>query len=83
MHNESMPNVNVRDVPDDVHAVLTARAAAARQSLQEYMLQQLIQHARRPTMREVLEQVRARKAGTTSSVTDEMILDALDEGRDR
>ncbi len=78
-----MPNVNVRDVPEDVHAVLTARAAAARQSLQEYMLQQLIQHARRPTMREVLEQVRARKAATTSSVTDEMILDALDEGRDR
>jgi hypothetical protein len=32
-------------------------------------------------MREVLEQVRARKEATTSSVTDEMILDALDEGR--
>jgi hypothetical protein len=76
-----MPNVNVRDVPDDVHAVLTARAAAARQSLQEYMLQQLVDHARRPTMREVLERVRARKEATTSSVTDEMILDALDEGR--
>lgn len=74
-----MPNVTVRGVPDEVHAVLAARAAAARQSLQEYMLEQLIQHARRPTMREVLEQVKARKAATTSTVTDAMILEALDE----
>ena len=78
-----MPNVNVRDVPEDVHAILTARAAAARQSLQEYMLEQLIRHARRPTMREVLQQVKARKVATTSTVSDAMILDALDEGRDR
>jgi plasmid stability protein len=78
-----MPNVTVRDVPEDVHAVLTARAAAARQSLQEYMLDQLISHARRPTMREVLQQVKVRKVGTTSTVSDAMILDALDEGRDR
>lgn len=83
MHNAFMPNVTVRGVPEDVHAVLAARAAAARQSLQEYMLDQLIQHARRPTMREVLEQVKARKAATTSTVTDAMILEALDEGRDR
>lgn len=78
-----MPNVNVRDVPDDVHAVLTARAAAARQSLQEYMLEQLILHARRPTMREVLDLVKARKAATRSLASDAMILEALDEGRGR
>ena len=78
-----MPNINVRDVPEDVHAVLSARAAAARQSLQEYMLDQLIRHARRATMHEVLEQVKARKAATTSTVSDAMILDALDEGRTR
>jgi plasmid stability protein len=78
-----VPNINVRDVPEDVHAVLSARAAAARQSLQEYMLDQLIRHARRATMHEVLEQVKARKAATTSSVSDAMILDALDAGRNR
>ena len=78
-----MPNVNVRDVPEDVHAILTARAAAARQSLQEYMLEQLIRQARRPTMHEVLEQVKTRKLATTSTVSDAMILDVLDEGRNR
>jgi hypothetical protein len=34
-------------------------------------------------MREVLQQVKVRKVATTSTVSDAMILDALDEGRDR
>lgn len=37
MHNAGMPNVTIRNVPDDVHAALVARAEAAGQSLQVYL----------------------------------------------
>ena len=37
MHNAGMPNVTIRNVPDEVHAALIARADAAGQSLQAYL----------------------------------------------
>src|SRR6266540_1792638 len=36
-HNAIMPNVLVRDVPDDVHAALQQRAERRGQSLQQYL----------------------------------------------
>ena len=33
-----MPGIQVKNVPDDVHAVLRRRGAASGQSLQEYLL---------------------------------------------
>lgn len=53
-----MKNVQVRNVPERVHGVLTRRAAEAGQSLQEYLLQLLEESAGRPTMTEWLERVR-------------------------
>ncbi|HUY65556.1 MAG TPA: hypothetical protein VMV06_01960 [Acidimicrobiales bacterium] len=41
-----MPSVQIKDVPTDTHAVLRRRAAAAQQSLQEYLRNQLIEQAR-------------------------------------
>ena len=42
MYDRMMPrNVQVKNVPDDVHRVLRQRAAAAGQSLQEYLLGEL------------------------------------------
>ncbi|MBK9178277.1 MAG: hypothetical protein IPM45_01655 [Acidimicrobiales bacterium] len=58
-----MPSIQVKDVPDDVHATLRRRAAAAGQSLQEYLLAQLIEQARAPTLDEVLERAGARAGG--------------------
>ncbi|WP_442935132.1 FitA-like ribbon-helix-helix domain-containing protein [Micromonospora sp. CPCC 206061] len=58
-----MPNIQVKDVPDDVHQVLRRRAAAAGQSLQEYLLTRLTQEARRPTIDEVLNRVAQRSGG--------------------
>jgi antitoxin FitA len=52
-----MPSIQVKDVPDDVHAVLRRRAAAAGQSLQEYLLERLTAEAAAPTLVEVLERV--------------------------
>ncbi len=58
-----MPSIQVKDVPDDVHATLRRRAAAAGQSLQEYLLAQLIEEAATPTLDEVLDRACGRAGG--------------------
>ena len=59
-----MPSVQIKDVPDDTHAVLRQRAAAAHQSLQEYLLGRLIEAASRPTVDEVLDRAGGRSGGS-------------------
>jgi hypothetical protein len=61
-----MPSIQVKDVPPDVHAVLRQRAAAAHQSLQEYLLSRLVEEARRPDLDEVLERAGGRAGGSVS-----------------
>jgi hypothetical protein len=59
-----MPSVQIKDVPEATHAVLRQRAAAAHQSLQEYLLTQLVEQASRPTVDEVLERAGGRAGGS-------------------
>lgn len=47
-------NVQIRDVPDDVHAKLRVRAAEARLSLSAYLLREISDLVARPTVAEVL-----------------------------
>jgi plasmid stability protein len=61
-----MPSVQVKDVPDDVHATLRRRAAAAGQSLQEYLLERLTEEAATPTLEEVLDRAGSRSGGSVS-----------------
>jgi plasmid stability protein len=58
-----MPSVQIKDVPEDVHAILRRRAAAAGQSLQEYLLTQVSEQARTPTLDEVLDRAGGRAGG--------------------
>ncbi|HXZ99236.1 MAG TPA: hypothetical protein VEK76_02690 [Candidatus Binatia bacterium] len=58
-----MPNVQIREVPDSVHAVLRRRAADAGQSLQEYLRGRLIAEASQPTLDEVLARAGGRAGG--------------------
>jgi plasmid stability protein len=58
-----MPSVQIKGVPDETHAVLRRRAAAAHQSLQEYLLARLIDEASRPTLDEVLDRAGGRAGG--------------------
>ncbi len=58
-----MPSVQIKDVPSETHAVLRQRAAAAHQSLQEYLRGRLIQEASRPTLDEVLDRAGGRSGG--------------------
>ena len=74
-----MPNVLVRDLPEDVHTSLQRRAEAAGQSLQQYLATELTRLATTPTMQDVLRRIarhRGGKVGLRTSVAD------LDELRD-
>jgi hypothetical protein len=59
-----MPSVQIKDVPVETHAVLRRRAAAAHQSLQEYLLARLVDEASRPTLEEVLDRAAGRAGGS-------------------
>jgi plasmid stability protein len=56
--------VQIKDVPEQTHAVLRRRAAAAHQSLQEYLRAWLIEEASEPTLDEVLDRAGGRAGGT-------------------
>lgn len=58
-----MKTIQVRNVRDDTHAVLRARAGAAGMSLQEYLAKELDDLAARPTVAEVLERAGGRSGG--------------------
>ncbi|HKY14224.1 MAG TPA: hypothetical protein VJM33_04825 [Microthrixaceae bacterium] len=62
-----MPNVQVRDVPDEVHETLVRRAERAGQSLQQYLAGQLAAIAANPTLDEVLDRVEGRQKGRLAS----------------
>lgn len=58
-----MPSIQVKDVPEEVHAVLRRRAAEAGQSLQEYLLARLREDAETQTIEEVLARIEHRSGG--------------------
>ena len=54
-----MTSLQIRNVPEDLHRQLKARAALEGQSLSEYALAELRRAMQRPTRREVAERVAA------------------------
>lgn len=62
-----MPSIQVKDVPDEVHATLRRRAASAGKSLQEYLLGYLVAEAAAPTLDEVLERAGQRAGGRATA----------------
>lgn len=73
--------ITVRNVPAEVRDQLSSRAARKGQSMQEYLRQELERMASRPTVEEVSERIRERKArsGTRLSAAD--VLSARDADR--
>jgi len=59
-----MPSVQIKNVPEQTHAVLRQRAAAAHQSLQEYLRARLIEEASEPTLEELRERAGGRSGGS-------------------
>ncbi|HCU94416.1 MAG TPA: hypothetical protein DHU96_17530 [Actinobacteria bacterium] len=58
-----MPNLLVRDIPDDVHAALQRRAERRGQSLQQFLAGELRRLAERPSVDEVLERIERHRGG--------------------
>jgi plasmid stability protein len=74
-----LPSVQIKNVPEDVHRILRTRAAAAGQSLQEYLLARLVQDAREQPLDELLDRIGERSGG---SIGFAAAVDILREERD-
>jgi len=53
--------IQIRNVPDELHRTLKARAAKAGMTLSDYLLSEIEQVAKKPTMKEWLEKVASRE----------------------
>jgi antitoxin FitA len=67
-----MPSIQIKNVPDDVHRVLRRRAAEAGMSLQEYLLANLTEQARQPTLEEIFRRIEDEATGGTGDI-DEIV----------
>ena len=70
--------IQIRDVPDDVHAVLRVRAAKAGMSMSEYLRSELIRMTAKPTMDELFARIQSRPP---TDVTRQEIVDVVREMR--
>jgi len=61
------PRIQVRDVPVKVHRIHRRRAAEAGQSLQEFLLPELVEGARARTPAEVVAEIEGHVAGTATA----------------
>ena len=81
MHNDFVPSITIRDVPDDVRDELAARARRSGRSLQEYLRSELVELAERPDPETVLARVHDRKQRTGSRLSAAQILEHRDADR--
>ena len=66
-YSGGVATIQVKNVPDEAHAILRQRAAASGQSLQEYMLSWIERVTSRPTVDEVLTRIGHRSGGHLSA----------------
>jgi plasmid stability protein len=79
--NASMASITIRHVPDETRDELAARAARAGQSLQEHLLAELVELARRPDVATLLARARERKHDLATHLTAAEILSHRDRDR--
>lgn len=72
--------IQVRNVPDEVHRTLKARAAASGMSLSDYVKRDLEEAAARPSLEEIDSRVRSRRSSGLRTGT---VVDALRVARER
>jgi antitoxin FitA len=53
--------IQIRNVPDDLHAQLKRRAAESGKTLSDYLLEEIRAYATKPTLREWLDDVATRE----------------------
>ncbi len=72
--------VQVRDVPEDVHHILKARAALSGVSLSEYLRRVLARAAQRPTPAELASRIANRGSVTLSQPSELTVREIRDRG---
>lgn len=79
-----MATIQIKHVPAQTHAVLTRRAKAAGQSLQQYLLAKLIEEAAHPTNAEIFDEIEAEfeREGGGPQISLEEITRMIREDRD-
>ncbi|MGQ0743864.1 MAG: FitA-like ribbon-helix-helix domain-containing protein [Acidimicrobiales bacterium] len=65
--------LQIRNVPDDVHRRLKARAAIEGRSLSEMALAELTRSLERPTRRELIDRVQSRERAVVSQPPSEAV----------
>jgi plasmid stability protein len=75
-----MATVQIRDVPDDVHRALRARAAAAGVSLSDYARDVLGRAASRPTAAELSARIAARGVVELAEASEDMVRTLREHG---
>lgn len=73
--------LQVRNLPDEVHARLKERAAAERMSLSDYVARELEKLVRYRSNAEILAAARARRIADGTTMTAEEIVETLHEAR--
>ena len=79
-YNGGMATIQIKNVPEEAHAILRQRAAVAGQSLQEYMLTWVERATARPTVDEVLARIEHRSGGHLSA---DLVVRQLRDERDQ
>jgi hypothetical protein len=77
-----MPSIQIKNVPPDVHRTLRRRAAEAGMSLQEYLLADLTERARQPTLEEIFREIEQERTGGVRGVPIDEIVRIIREDRD-
>ena len=65
--------IQIRNVPDDLHRRLKARAAMAAMTLSDYLLKEVGEVAKRPTMEEMRERLATRSRVETGESAADII----------
>ena len=70
--------IQIRDVPNEIHSILKARAARDGMSLSDYLKRELERTARQPNLREWVERVRRMKPISSGKTSSEIIHEVRD-----
>ena len=70
--------IQIRNVPDELHRKLKARAALEGKSLSEYLLEEVRRSAERPTLTEMMERLARRTPVRTSISAASVVRQARD-----
>jgi antitoxin FitA len=76
----AVPSIQIKNVPAEVHRILSARAAANGQSLQAYLLARLVTEAQEEPLNAWLDRIEEHSGG---SLPFEFAVEAIRRERDR